>query len=510
MHRPGTLLASLGGADPDVLARARQSSKAGAAKDQARFAALGLVLLATAGLAVLSMTFAMIDGLHLSPGGAVLMGLFWGLIILVVDRALILSLKPKGSRWLLLGMILPRILMAALLGLVISTPLTLRIFDDEIKQQMTADNIKKAEDASRVLSGGDRQQRLDRLQAQITKYEGYLAGNVPVTSPQLVAAQSEYDQADKDYTTKQAAADKAFGAWKCELDGQRCESGSGKHGNGPRAQALKLAYDHKAADAEAARTLRGTKQNALNVAQTGARQQDATKVSTAQAEAKRVLPGLRQQRDTLQSTLQDNLSASNQDAAGNTGLLARLVALSELGDSNGWARAAHLLVAALLFMLELLPVAVKSLSILGPPSAYDQIDELDTKEVVRADGKHEYIDKDLEKRKNRSVMAVHDEVEVVMREIALDQIEEWKQKVKQTTANPPPGSANPNSNGSGYWPGNGSQPAGGAGYPRQRPSTVAKIAAKFNLPMPNRNSKLPLATWSRTGPPPTTGPGSFW
>jgi hypothetical protein len=487
MQRPGTFLARLGGADPDVLDRAKQISKVGAAKDEARFAALGLVLLATAGLAVLSMSFAMTDGLHLSLAGAVLVGLFWGVVILVVDRALILSLKPKGSKWLLLGMILPRIFMAALLGLVISTPLTLRIFNDEIQQQMTLDNIQKAETASTEISQGDRQKRLQDLQAQITKYEGYLAGNVPVSSPQLIAAQNEYKQADQDHTTKQAAADKAWAAWRCELDGKLCAAGSGKVGNGPRAQALKREYDHKAADAKAAQDLVDTKQAALQTAQASARQADGTKVAEAQTEANRALPGLRQQRDQLQGALQGDLNSSNQEAADDTGLLARLVALSHLGDHNGWARAAHLLVAALLFMLELLPVAVKSLSIFGPPSAYDQIDEIDTKEVVRAAGRQEYIDKDMEKRKKRIVEAVHDEVEVVMREIASNQIDAWKQKVKQLTVAQPNGSGG--TNGNGYWPSNG-QPtpspasAGGPNVPDQR-SRFAKIAAALNLPRSN-------------------------
>jgi hypothetical protein len=169
-----------------------------------------------------------------------------------------------------------------------------------------------------------------------------------------------------------------------------------------------------------------------------------------------------------------------------------LVALVHLGDENGWARMAHLLVAALLFMLELLPVAVKSLSILGPPTAYDQIDELDTKEVVRAAGRQEYIDKDLEKRKKRIVEAVHDEVEVVMREIASDQIEAWKQKVKQLTVTQPPSTSNGNT----YWPSNGQQPSGpqpapggSAKVPGPRSSAVAKIAAALNLPPSKRHPK---------------------
>jgi hypothetical protein len=133
----GIALARLGGADPNILARTKRAGDSGASKEQARFGALGLVLIATASLAALSMAFAMTDGLHVGLTGAVVLGVFWGMVILVADRALILSLKPDGSKLLVLATILPRILIAALLGLVISTPLTLKIFDDEIQQQMT-------------------------------------------------------------------------------------------------------------------------------------------------------------------------------------------------------------------------------------------------------------------------------------------------------------------------------------------------------------------------------------
>jgi hypothetical protein len=484
MQKSAIFLARLGGADPGVLARAKQISRGGAAKDQARFVALGLVLLATASLAVVSMAFATIDGLNVGVPGAVLIGLFWGVIILVVDRALILSLKPTGSKGLLFWMILPRILMAVLLGLVISTPLTLRIFAHEIEQQMTLDNIRKAEGASIVLAEGNRQKELADLKEEITKYEKYLAGEVPVTSPVLAAAENEHNQAVTDYQAKQEIAEKAWAAWRCELDGKLCEAGSGKVGDGPRAKALRREYDRKERDATAARNLVQTKQAALEKARAGLRQDSRRSVSEAQDEANRVLPGLRQQRDTLQATIQNDLDTSSKEAADNTGLLARLVALAHLGDENGWAKLAHLLVAALFFMIELLPVAIKSLSILGPPSAYDQIDELDTKEVVKAAGRQEYIDKDLERRKKRIAETVHDEVEAVMLELATDQVKAWKQQVKQMSVPPPP-----SGKGNGIWPNNVQHPqtAAAGGPPAQgnasgQRSAAAKVAAGLNLP----------------------------
>jgi hypothetical protein len=273
MQGLGNLLARLGGADLDVLARAKQISRPGPSKDQARFVSLGLVLLSTSCIAVLSMAFAVSHGLHFGSLAAVLIGLMWGLIILIVDRALILSLRSRGSKWSLLSMIIPRILMAALLGVVISTPLTLRIFQDEITQQVTVDNIKSAEAASEVIASGDQQKALDALNAEIAKYEGYLAGNVTVTSPAVVAANGEYKRAEADYQAKQTAADKAWAAWRCEIGGQLCEGGSGQMGNGAAAQAFRNDYLSKQADADAAKSLLQEKQGALEKAQAAARDQ---------------------------------------------------------------------------------------------------------------------------------------------------------------------------------------------------------------------------------------------
>jgi hypothetical protein len=50
MQDSGILLARLGGADPNVLDRAKRISNSGPSKDQARFVALGLVMVATAAL----------------------------------------------------------------------------------------------------------------------------------------------------------------------------------------------------------------------------------------------------------------------------------------------------------------------------------------------------------------------------------------------------------------------------------------------------------------------------
>lgn len=62
--------------------------------------------------------------------------------------------------------------------------------------------------------------------------------------------------------------------------------------------------------------------------------------------------------------------------ASNTGLLAQIEALDRIGSTSPVANEAHWAVASLFFMIELLPVLVKSLTSLGPPSLYDRISDL--------------------------------------------------------------------------------------------------------------------------------------
>jgi hypothetical protein len=500
MQQLGTLLARLGGADIGVLDQAR--------KERSRYIAMAIVLLSTAFLAVLSMTFAMTDGLHVQNPGAVLVGLAWGAVILNLDRLLILSLKPRAGAWRMIAMILPRILMAALLGLVIATPLTLRIFQPEIKAQMVADNIARAEQSTGTLNKGTQQAKLDQLNSQIKHYEDILAGNVTYTSPNLEQAQKELDQAQADKKAKETAYEQAYDAWRCELDGDRCNGASGKHGDGPRAKSLKVRVDLAQADLRAASDLVDQKQAALN-AQQGANKTDSdAKLAGAQAEANRVLPGLRKQRDDLQQAIAQQIGNVGTTAAKDDGLLAQLVALDHLGNDNGWARLAHLLVAGLFFMVELLPVAVKSLTILGPPTLYDQINDLDDKRVLedaaqnrslvrrrrkRGEDKAIELDEDMYTREIALGKEANKRVADTMEKILDDALDNWSRQVTQLlhaqNQQNQPGMAAPVQ--PPVHPPNGGQapqgqpPNGASGIPGQRGGTrrlLHAVIGKLNLP----------------------------
>jgi hypothetical protein len=67
---------------------------------------------------------------------AVLFGLLWGLAIFNMDRYIVASINKNASAWKQVLQATPRILLAIMIGLVISRPLELKIFDKEIKERL--------------------------------------------------------------------------------------------------------------------------------------------------------------------------------------------------------------------------------------------------------------------------------------------------------------------------------------------------------------------------------------
>src|SRR4051812_20428902 len=103
--RTSDRLAWLGGADLDILHQVPSA--------RPRFVQMAGVLITTAGLAVLSMCFALHDGLKASLPMALLVGLAWGIIILNLDRFMVISMGSIRDRRQLFVMVLPRLFIAA-------------------------------------------------------------------------------------------------------------------------------------------------------------------------------------------------------------------------------------------------------------------------------------------------------------------------------------------------------------------------------------------------------------
>ena len=109
--------------------------------EYAKYAGMGGTIFFTACMAALSGGYA-ISTVFDSTIVAVIFGIFWGMLIFNLDRLIVNTMYSDGKvtiSWQELVSVLPRIVMAIFLGIVISTPLELKIFEDAIDIQIEQD-----------------------------------------------------------------------------------------------------------------------------------------------------------------------------------------------------------------------------------------------------------------------------------------------------------------------------------------------------------------------------------
>ncbi|MBR1889176.1 MAG: DUF4407 domain-containing protein [Alloprevotella sp.] len=129
--------------------------------DYSKYAGIGGTILFTALMAMLSGGYALFT-VFKSQMLAVLFGVFWGLLIFNLDRFIVNTMYSDGKvtisrREFYSG--LPRIIMAIFLGVIISTPLELKIYEDGINNEI--EHMKEEELSKRT----------ERLDNEINKEE---------------------------------------------------------------------------------------------------------------------------------------------------------------------------------------------------------------------------------------------------------------------------------------------------------------------------------------------------
>lgn len=124
----------------------------------AKYAGMGGTIFSTACMAALSGGYAIstvFDNILVS----ILFGFFWGFIIIFnLDRLIVNTMFSDGEvtiSWLELKSGLPRILLAIFLGIVISTPLEMKIFEDRINSQLVKDNIERTNETRKIAQEGN-------------------------------------------------------------------------------------------------------------------------------------------------------------------------------------------------------------------------------------------------------------------------------------------------------------------------------------------------------------------
>jgi hypothetical protein len=271
--------------------------------DRNRYRITGLIVLGTWLFATLAWVYFFSTTID-NPLAFIPMGFFMGFIILCIDRALIKGINKSNRNKM--GPLALRGLLALTIGLFMAQPAVLYLFDKEVKMQASIDN----------------EGRKMKKRAQL---DSLFAG-------QKIALENEKAGLQKTLDIKYAEVEKARIAFVSETDGS---GGTGKIGISTIALVKKTEYTKLDADYAALKLQTTPKIDSLSGVIAGI---ELTK---------------KQQEAQFAALL-------------NNGFLTRIEALQNLVASNDAVAFRYYLIVAILMLIELMPVIVKSLLPSGP------------------------------------------------------------------------------------------------------------------------------------------------
>jgi hypothetical protein len=275
-----------------------------------KFAGIGGIVLFTAVFAALSAGYAMFtvfDDIWVSGGFAIL----WGLMIFNLDRYIVSSIKKTGTWWNQILMAIPRLILATFLGIIISKPLELKIFEKEVNKQLNT-----------II-----QRNKTQLQAEMNGRILQQSGPFDTEKKQIQAKVVEYQ---KSYDSAAVELEK-------EILGKQSGLTSGKVGYGTNAKRKAELKEQRRQDLENYQKQMGPRLEYLD--------QEVSKVYT----------NIEKERDKTEK-FEDQFN----------GFAARLQALDELGKNSAIIGVAAAFIMGLFITLEISPVLIKLISSVGP------------------------------------------------------------------------------------------------------------------------------------------------
>jgi hypothetical protein len=329
--------------------------------DRAKYVGIGTAILVTATLAAISLAFALVTALRVKLPEALPFAIGWGLAILSLDRLFVVSLPRKGTRLAHVARATPRVLLALLLGFVISTPFVLEIFRPEIEHEITVLHAQaeqaylKSQQSSQL--GKDIENDTKKVQNLTAEEEGGsvptspLAGQIATLTGQLRSAEAKEKS---DLVT-----------WRCELyGGPGCNVSN--PGNGPVA---KVDHNQYLADVASVRQL--TREINADEQQEQANIGHAQQTNEQQARAQ--LPLVSSKLKAEQQEQAAETATFDTQNTNNAGLLIRMEALSAATAGDSTLEATRWLLFALFVVIDCMPVMIKVMLNLGPENNYDQM-----------------------------------------------------------------------------------------------------------------------------------------
>ena len=275
-----------------------------------KFAGIGGIVLFTAVFATLSAGYAMFtvfDDLWVSAG----FGLLWGLMIFNLDRYIVSSIKKTGTWWNQILMAIPRLILATFLGIIISKPLELKIFEKEVNKQLNT-----------II-----QRNKTQLQAEMNGRILQQSGPFETEKKQISNKIAEYQ---KSYDSAAVELEK-------EILGKQSGLTSGKVGFGSNAKRKSELKEQRRQDLE------------------NYQKQIAPRLEYLDKEISKVYTNIETERNKTE-TFEDKFN----------GFAARLQALDELGKNSAIIGLAASFIMGLFICLEISPVLVKLISSVGP------------------------------------------------------------------------------------------------------------------------------------------------
>jgi hypothetical protein len=329
----GRFFTWLAGADLEILDRIRT--------DRAKYVSIGTVIMLTSALACISMSFALHTALRVPLPVAIPLAVGWGIAIMTMDRALIVSLRPGSGKLKYAALVLFRVLIAAVLGTVVSTPVTLQVFQPEIKAQLDVIHSRNAASFSHQQATDALGRKIARLTTAQQQQSRIISGGGVSQVSDLVGQR----------TAALAKEQKDYDQWQCQLYGG---PGCTVAGSGPLATAKRNAYNADVA-------LVGRRNDEIKAAEEGA-------VRLAQVRLGEVSRALQ----VAQAEQSGPEAAFHQDNAADAGLLLRLEALDQVAGQNPVLNSARWLLFSLFAFFELMPVLVKILMNAGQVTSYER------------------------------------------------------------------------------------------------------------------------------------------
>lgn len=275
-----------------------------------KYAGIGGIVLFTAVFATLSASYAMYTVFE-NEFTAVGFGILWGLMIFNLDRYIVSSIKKTGTFWNQFFMAVPRLILATFLGIVISKPLELKIFEKEVNKQLNTIIQRNKTELQKTMNG------------RILQQSGPFA--------------EEKYQIQKQIAAKQTSLDSATVELEKEILGKQTGLTSGKVGFGNNAKRKQELKEQRKKDLE-----------------------------DYQKQMQPRLKYLDEQISGVYKNLQTEQKNSEKAENKFDGFAARLQALSELGDNNKVMALASFFIMMMFITLEISPVLVKLISSVGP------------------------------------------------------------------------------------------------------------------------------------------------